>query len=179
MVTTNKIGICKICQKEKKVNGNNLCNWCYRREIWKPKLVECPRCRRMLPHHSKGLCKPCYNYVFFIETTRDHNYRKYHNISPELYRKLTQKCLICGFDKYVVLHHRDENHKNNSEDNLIGLCPNHHQMIHTLKWKQEVLSQIRQALSEKKSPLPCEEETEAITLPGPMALPINQRNFLA
>ena len=47
------------------------------------------------------------------------------------------KCVICGFDKVVAIHHIDENKKNNSPDNLIPLCPNHHEMYHS-KWKHEV-----------------------------------------
>ncbi|MBT3691401.1 hypothetical protein HOD75_00115 [archaeon] len=147
MVTTNNINICKICNKEKKVNGNLVCNWCYRREIWKPKLQECPRCKRTKPHHSKGYCKACYNYVFFIDNTKAHNYKKYHNIDFETYKRLTKSCLICNFDKVVDLHHLDEDHNNNNEDNLIGLCPNHHKMLHDFRYKDEIQQQIQQCLN--------------------------------
>lgn len=47
-------------------------------------------------------------------------------------------CVICGFDKIVTVHHIDENKKNNKPENLIPLCPNHHEMIHCNKWKKEV-----------------------------------------
>lgn len=47
------------------------------------------------------------------------------------------KCVICGFDKIVAIHHIDENKKNNDPKNLIPLCPNHHEMVHS-KWKEEV-----------------------------------------
>jgi hypothetical protein len=48
------------------------------------------------------------------------------------------KCIICGFDKVVAIHHIDENKKNNDPSNLIPLCPNHHEMYHSNKWKNEV-----------------------------------------
>ena len=48
-----------------------------------------------------------------------------------------EKCAICGFDKIVAVHHIDENKKNNSQENLIPLCPNHHEMVHS-KWRSEV-----------------------------------------
>jgi len=50
----------------------------------------------------------------------------------------SKKCVVCGFDKIVTVHHIDENKKNNKPENLIPLCPNHHEMIHCSKWKNEV-----------------------------------------
>lgn len=48
------------------------------------------------------------------------------------------ECAVCGFDKIVAIHHIDENKQNNNPSNLIPLCPNHHEMVHS-KWKDEVL----------------------------------------
>lgn len=48
-----------------------------------------------------------------------------------------RRCVICGFDKVVAIHHIDENKKNNDPSNLIPLCPNHHEMYHS-RWKPEV-----------------------------------------
>ena len=53
----------------------------------------------------------------------------------------TMECVICGFDKVVAVHHIDENKKNNDPSNLIPLCPNHHEMVHS-KWKDEVIPYI-------------------------------------
>jgi predicted HNH restriction endonuclease len=44
----------------------------------------------------------------------------------------------------VDLHHLDGNHDNNSKKNLIGLCPNHHKMIHMIEFKEEILKQLKQ-----------------------------------
>ena len=46
-------------------------------------------------------------------------------------------CAICSFDKIVAVHHIDENRKNNDPKNLIPLCPNHHEMVHS-KWREEI-----------------------------------------
>ena len=60
------------------------------------------------------------------------------------YRTLYQRsydsleCKICGFDKVVHIHHIDEDKSNNSIENLVALCPNHHAMIHTTKFNEEV-----------------------------------------
>lgn len=142
-------GICEKCKKEKKdiryyeKEGSFICNWCYRKYFWKPKLVVCKRCKRELPMQAKGLCNGCYNSVFHIDKVKAWNAKKYHNISSELYKKITLRCIICGFDKIVDLHHLDFNHKNNSESNLIGLCPNHHRMIHDRRYQKEVFGILK------------------------------------
>ena len=53
------------------------------------------------------------------------------------FRHHERKCIVCGFDKIVTVHHYDENHKNDDPKNLVPLCPNHHQMFHS-KYKNEV-----------------------------------------
>jgi len=55
---------------------------------------------------------------------------KSHRLTIEEYNKITSKCCICGFTEVVDLHHIDEDKNNKSKFNLVGLCPNHHQMIH-------------------------------------------------
>ena len=52
-----------------------------------------------------------------------------------------KECIICGEDKIVTVHHFDENHNNNSPENLIPLCPTHHQYVHS-KHKNEVIDKI-------------------------------------
>lgn len=66
----------------------------------------------------------------------DNEYRSKH------YRAIAKqhhefKCVVCGFDKIIAIHHIDENKKNNAPENLIPLCPNHHEMVHS-KWRDEV-----------------------------------------
>lgn len=48
------------------------------------------------------------------------------------------KCIVCGFDSVVDVHHIDENHANNDPKNLVCLCPNHHRMVHTNKFKKDL-----------------------------------------
>lgn len=48
------------------------------------------------------------------------------------------KCVVCGFDKIVSVHHYDEDKKNNHPLNLVPLCPNHHEMIHHTEYVNEV-----------------------------------------
>jgi len=70
------------------------------------------------------------------------NVKKYHNISLEVRKEVTKNCVICGFDKVVDLHHIDHNRIIFSRKNLIGLCPNHHKMIHDIRFSDEIKSQL-------------------------------------
>ena len=46
-----------------------------------------------------------------------------------LYHK--KQCIVCNEDKIVEVHHFDGNNKNNVPENLIPLCPTHHQYYHS------------------------------------------------
>ena len=148
--------ICKSCNQEKEHHAKGLCYSCYRKLFWKPKEGICKRCKRKMPLHAKGLCAGCYNFVFHLDKAKINNYRKWHNLDIEVYKRVTNKCILCGFDKVVELHHLDENKKNNSERNLVGLCPNHHKMLHDFKFRKE----IRKMLSEKGIILPKDEKID-------------------
>jgi len=39
-------------------------------------------------------------------------------------------CEVCGETRWLDIHHRDHNRKNNSIENLAIYCPNHHRMVH-------------------------------------------------
>ena len=137
--------ICPRCHKPAYKNRitKGVCFNCYRKFEWKQKLIACKRCGRMLPNQAKGFCSGCYNSLFHIEKVKSYVYSKYHNISYKLYLKLTEKCAICNFDKVIELHHLDKNHKNILEDNLAGLCPNHHRMLHSREFQDEILEALR------------------------------------
>ncbi len=113
--------------------------------------ITCSRCGRIKIHHAHGLCSGCYMSIHRIEQIKKHNAEVYHNIPYDLYKKITEKCLICGFNSIVELHHMDENHSNISGDNLVGLCPNHHAMIHHRDFRDEILKKLIAQDSTKKS----------------------------
>lgn len=134
---------CEKCGEEKEHQAKGLCHRCYKKYSWKPKNITCERCQRELPMKAKGLCGGCYNFVFHLDYAKARNYQKYHNITSELYKEVTKSCVLCGFDKVVDLHHLDENKKNNSKENLVGLCPNHHKMFHNFNYRKEVQEVLR------------------------------------
>lgn len=56
--------------------------------------------------------------------------KDYRDIAFRHYPKV---CMRCGYDKFVVVHHRDYNRSNNSLENLEIICPNCHALEHWAK----------------------------------------------
>lgn len=52
-----------------------------------------------------------------------------------------KECVVCGEDRIVSVHHYDENHNNNDPNNLVPLCPTHHQYVHS-GYKDLVIDKI-------------------------------------
>ena len=74
------------------------------------------------------------------------NVKSYRAIA---FQNWDKKCVLCGFDKIVAVHHFDENNKNNDPKNLVPLCPNHHEMIHHSKWSKEVIAELKVIIEKK------------------------------
>lgn len=71
----------------------------------------------------------CSNKMF--RTGTNHGLWTGKNYAVICFSEHKRECIICGEDKIVGVHHYDENHKNNSVDNLVPLCPTHHQYYHS------------------------------------------------
>ena len=67
------------------------------------------------------------------------NATRYQTIAFKHHEK---KCVVCGFDAIVAVHHYDHNKENNDPKNLIPLCPNHHEMIHHSLYTKEITSVV-------------------------------------
>ena len=139
--------ICPMCEKEHNKFRKGVCYRCYRNHVWKKPIVKCKRCNEEKIHHAHGLCDNCYQKTVTYDTIKNFNIKATHNISTDLYKQITKECIICGFQEAVDLHHIDKNRKNNSRENLVGLCPNHHRMIHMEKHAQEINGLIKQRFS--------------------------------
>src|SRR3989344_9093994 len=136
--------ICNNCHRKLEHHAKGLCLTCYKKSVWKSKLFKCKRCERMLPMKAKGLCSRCYTSVFHSEAIKLANIIHWYHIDFEKYKNLTKKCILCDFDNIVELHHIDRNKNNISENNLVGLCPNHHRMIHHRKFQDEILLLLKE-----------------------------------
>ncbi len=136
---------CPECGKETNTHSNGLCNKCYRRLKWKRKLIKCKSCGRWRPHQAFGLCGGCHTRIYHYDKVKAYNAMKSFGLTLGRFNELREKCVVCGFDKVVELHHLDGSKVNGSSENLIGLCPNHHKMIHHYDYFEE----IKQFLAEK------------------------------
>lgn len=56
---------------------------------------------------------------------------KYRNSRTICFHNYEKRCVICGEENIVAVHHYDEDHNNNNVDNLIPLCPTHHCYVHS------------------------------------------------
>jgi hypothetical protein len=134
---------CEHCGELKEHHAKGLCCTCYKKLHFKPKIISCKRCKRKLPLHAKGLCAGCYNYIFQLEKNKAYRQRRKNKISLRIFQKKTKECAVCGFNKIVDIHHLDFNKNNNTEENLIGLCPTHHRMINNYKFRYEIFSELQ------------------------------------
>lgn len=104
---------------------------------------DCVRCGESYTVFGRALTKKVTESKFCSRSCAN-NRQDYWNKNATNYRTLCfqhnpKECRICGFDKIVVVHHMDENHHNNDINNLIPLCPNHHEMFHS-KHKEEIIA---------------------------------------
>jgi hypothetical protein len=102
---------------------------------------ECPVCKTMFAGKSVTCSYSCSN-TFFRSGKNNPNWKEssYRTTCFEYHNKT---CVICGEDNIVEVHHMDENKNNNEPENLIPLCPTHHQYFHS-RYKHLVLPTIQQ-----------------------------------
>lgn len=94
-------------------------------------LTLCKVCENPIKNYktSKGTCShSCSNKYFVHLRNKPENYSNYQTICFKTHGK---KCIKCGEEKIVTVHHYDLNHNNNDPNNLVPLCPTHHQYLHS------------------------------------------------
>ena len=99
----------------------------------------------MRPHKAYGLCSGCHIRLHHYDKVKAYNAMKLHGIELDKLREFTKRCVNCGFDKCIELHHLDGHTRNNDPKNLVGLCPNCHKMIHAYAYFED----IRESLGKK------------------------------
>jgi hypothetical protein len=116
---------------------------------WEVITKPCPVCNTLFetkknhPREKFTCSHSCSNTHFAIRRNNPKNWKNYRTICFKHWEK---KCILCGFDKVVEVHHLDYNNKNNNKDNLVPVCPNHHQMIHTNEWGEQTVNEIKEKL---------------------------------
>ena len=101
-------------------------------------LKECPCCKKLHSKDGVTCSYACSNTHFKHLRNKPEKHIRYRTICFNHHKK---KCVICGEEKIVAVHHMNENHNDNRPENLIPLCPTHHQYIHS-RYKKEVIEKI-------------------------------------
>ena len=98
--------------------------------------------------YCSNKCQKEYEYKKYIEEWKKGNisgirgkYQTSMHIKMYLFSKYNYKCAICGWGKVndytkmlpLEIEHIDGNYRNNSESNLLLLCPNCHSLTRTYK----------------------------------------------
>lgn len=132
---------CKFCNKMLAINviirHQNRC-------VKNPNVAEefkkiCPICDKTFYHkEDRTTCSYACSNKFFRHGKEGGAQYKTDNylINKSKYRDICfryhePKCVVCGEDKIVEVHHLDEIKSNNNPRNLIPLCPTHHQYWHS------------------------------------------------
>lgn len=89
----------------------------------------CPVCDKMFYGNNVTCSYSCSNKYFRTGENNGNwkgfNYRKIAELNHDF------RCVVCSEDKIISIHHYDENHSNNEPNNLVPLCPTHHQYMHS------------------------------------------------
>jgi len=105
-------------------------------------LKYCPVCNKIIKQVGNVTCSQgCARKYFNCYSWGVDKLRAYSTICFRFHKK---KCVVCGEDKAVVVHHFDYNHKNNDPKNLIPLCPTHHSYLHNKDLKDLISDKIEE-----------------------------------
>ena len=139
---------CKFCDKE--TNIGNIAKHedsCY----MNPKNIKrCEVCDNIIKNYktSKGTCsRSCANKLF--KSGEQNGNWKGTNYQTLCFTQHKKECIICGEDKIVAVHHMNENHNDDRIENLVPLCPTHHQYMHS-RYKTEILSKVEEYVEKFK-----------------------------
>lgn len=102
----------------------------------------CPVCNKQFTSRWKSTtCSySCSNKLF--RTGENNGNWKEDVYQTTCFQHHKKECVVCGENKIVAVHHMNEDHSDNRPENLIPLCPTHHQYFHS-KYRNEVEQIIR------------------------------------
>jgi hypothetical protein len=112
-----------------------------RKHTYPPIEKVCPICEQIFntslgsPREKTTCSHSCAN-SYFRSGINNPNWKEssYRTTCFHYHKK---ECVVCKESKIVEVHHLDEDNTNNSPENLIPLCPTHHQYWHS-KYKVEI-----------------------------------------
>lgn len=79
--------------------------------------------------------------TYFRSGKNNGNYGSGNNYRTICFEYHKKECIVCFENIIIAVHHYDEDNTNNLPENLIPMCPTHHQYFHS-RHKEEVLDII-------------------------------------
>jgi hypothetical protein len=144
---------CKWCGKKFRKSGiNNHTTSCKKNPKNAALYKSCPVCKKKFYSKSTTCSYSCSNVHFRhsrpggLRHVDDNMLAERGDYRSLCFRYHDKKCVICGEDKIVAVHHINENHNDNRIENLIPLCPTHHQYCHS-NYKNLVEKQIEEYIT--------------------------------
>ena len=86
---------------------------------------------------EKTVCSRSCAVTYFKSGKNNPNYKEDHLLNSTYgyvtvcFRHHPHKCICCDEENIVAVHHYDGDKKNNLPENLVPLCPTHHQYWHS------------------------------------------------
>jgi len=96
------------------------------------RVYECVQCNKEFKPKDKDTvtCSYSCSNKYFRSGTDNGNWKNSrYRTTCFLYHE--KKCVVCGEENIVAVHHFNGNHDDNDPVNLIPLCPTHHQYCHS------------------------------------------------
>lgn len=90
----------------------------------------CPVCGAPIKHKDNITCSYSCSNTMFRSGTQNGNWKQ-STYRSTCFLHHPHKCAICDEERIVQVHHLDEDKNNNSVENLVPLCPTHHQYWHS------------------------------------------------
>lgn len=119
------------CEKCQQYFGSNV----IKRHLNKCEGIKnCPVCDKEFVGKGTTCSYSCSNTHFSHIRNKPEKYKSYITICFKHHEK---KCIVCGEEKIVAVHHLNENKKDNRPENLIPLCHTHHHYVHS-RYKDDV-----------------------------------------
>ncbi len=118
--------------------------------------VDCKSCskkfvvverEKLFPKKTKYFCsRSCANSVGGTVKAEKYHTDDSARYTTVAWRHHEKKCVVCGEDKVIAVHHFNENHNDNRPENLVPMCPTHHQYMHS-KYKGLILETVEKYIS--------------------------------
>ena len=148
LVAMNRKVNCVYCDKETTIgNIKKHETSCYMNPV---NIQRCQVCDNVIKNYktSKGTCSRACANTFFKSGEQNGNWKgtQYQTLCFTQHKK---ECIICKEDKIVAVHHMNEDHEDNRIENLIPLCPTHHQYMHS-RYKIEILPKVKEYIEKFK-----------------------------